>query len=470
MSMQATTTDEPQSTIAGSAWEPASWRQKIAAQQVRYHDRDAVEQAERKLASLPPLVTSYEIEQLKSEIAEAQLGERLVLQGGDCAETLADCTADVITNKMKILLQMSLVLVHGLKKPVTRIGRIAGQYAKPRSSPMEKGVIDGAEVELPSYFGDRVNLAAFTPEAREPNPHLMVRGYQHAAMTLNFIRSLVDGGFADAHHPGHWDLGFTEHAGLTPERRSQYERLSETLRDGLAFMDALGGGKVDGLQRVEFFTSHEGLNLIYESAQTRRVPRRDGWYCLTTHLPWIGERTRQLDGAHVEYFRGIENPIGVKIGPKAEPKDVVGLLDVLNPSDEPGKIVLIARMGAENVGSRLRPIVEGIAASKRRVLWMSDPMHGNGIKTAGGIKTRSFDDILSEVEQSGEIHRGVGTVLGGVHFELTGEDVTECIGGAHGLGEDDLHQNYASPCDPRLNYQQSLELAFLLASSLRDRG
>ncbi len=448
-------------------WSPTSWRQRLQAQQVRYDDRDAVEAAAKKLASLPPLVTSYEIERLKSEIADAQRGGRFILQGGDCAETLADCRPEVITAKLKILLQMSLVLIHGLKKPVTRVGRFAGQYAKPRSSPTEKGVVGGAEVELPSYFGDLVNRAEFDPDARRPDPHLMVRGYQHAAMTLNFIRSLLDGGFADIHHPDHWDLSFMSHAGLSPERRAQYERMRDTLADGLRFMEALGEKNVDELTRVEFFTSHEGLNLIYESAQTRRVPRREGWYDLTTHLPWIGERTRQIDGAHAEFFRGVENPVGVKIGPKADPEDVLALVRLLNPRREPGKIVLIVRMGVDLVAERLGPILGAVDASGEPVLWSCDPMHGNGIKTSRGVKTRDFDAILAELEQTIDIHEKTGTHLGGVHFELTGEDVTECVGGAAGIGEDDLHENYTSPCDPRLNYQQSLELAFLLADRMR---
>jgi 3-deoxy-7-phosphoheptulonate synthase len=461
--MTSETTNIPSAT----EWSPESWKTRLEAQQVRYDDRHAVEVARAKLSSLPPLVTSYEIERLKAEMAQAQRGERFILQGGDCAETLADCRPEVITAKLKILLQMSLVLIHGLKRPVTRVGRFAGQYAKPRSSPMEKGMLGDREVELPSYFGDLVNAADFTPDARRPDPHLMVRGYQHAAMTLNFVRSLLDGGFADIHHPDHWDLRFMEHAGLSPERRAQYEAMRDTLADGLRFMEALGEQKVEELSRVEFFTSHEGLNLLYESAQTRRVPRREGWYCLTTHLPWIGERTRQIDGAHVEFFRGIENPVGVKIGPAADPEEVLTLVRTLNPRRQAGKIMLIVRMGAANVGTRLRPILEAVSASGEPVLWSSDPMHGNGIKTSHGIKTRDFDDILAELEQSLDIHQQVGTFLGGVHFELTGEDVTECVGGSSGIGEDNLHENYASPCDPRLNYQQSLELAFRLAGRMR---
>ena len=448
------------------SWSPQSWRAKLMAQQIVYQDRDAVARATEKLASLPPLVTSWEIERLKAEIAQAQQGHRFILQGGDCAETLADCRPEVITNKLKILLQMSLVLVHGLQKPVTRIGRIAGQYAKPRSSTLEQGIFEGQTLELPSYFGDLVNEAEFSPQARTPNPHLMVRAYQHAAMTLNFIRSLAEGGFADLHHPEYWNLRFFSHASLPAHRREQYEQMTRTLADGLRFMEALGERAIEDMTRVEFFTSHEGLNLIYESAQTRRVPRRTGFYDLTTHLPWIGERTRDLDGAHIEFFRGIANPVGVKIGPKTTPDDLVKLLDILNPAEKPGKMVLIARMGQANVERALPALLDRVRAEGRCVLWMCDPMHGNGIKTRTGIKTRSFDAIAQELALSVRVHKEAGTTLGGVHFELTGEDVTECVGGAAGVGEDDLTLNYSSVCDPRLNYQQALELAFILAHEL----
>ncbi|GAB4385726.1 MAG: 3-deoxy-7-phosphoheptulonate synthase class II [Phycisphaerales bacterium] len=451
------------------SWTPESWRAKLMAQQIVYTDRAAVDRAVAKLRSLPPLVTSWEIERLKHEIAEAQEGRRFILQGGDCAETLADCTSESITNKLKILLQMSLVLIHGLKKPVTRVGRIAGQYAKPRSSATEWGIHEGRRIELPSYFGDLVNEAAFTPEAREPNPHLMVRAYQHAAMTLNFIRALVEGGFADLHHPEYWDLSFFHHASLQPERRQQYEQMTRTLADGLRFMEALGESTIHEMTRVEFFTSHEGLNLLYESAQTRRVPRREGFYDLTTHLPWIGERTRAVDGAHVEFFRGIENPVGVKIGPSIQDDELDALLGVLNPKNAPGRIVLITRMGAGKVEQTLPRLIQAVKRRGHRVLWMCDPMHGNGIKTDSGIKTRSFDAIVRELEMTIVAHEHAGTILGGVHFELTGEDVTECLGGAAGISESDLALNYASLCDPRLNYQQALELAFILAARLGPR-
>ena len=455
---------------ADGAWSPDSWRTRLVAQQVRYEDSVAVEAALRKLRDLPPLVTSWEIERLRGFIADAQEGKRFVLQGGDCAETLADCRAEQITNKLKILLQMSLVLVHGLRRPVVRVGRLAGQYAKPRSSAMETRRVDGREVSLPSYFGDLVNGAAFDAESRRPDPHLMVRGYQHAAMTLNFIRSLLDGGFADVHHPEYWDLSFFADASLPPERRMAYERVSRSLAEAVEFMEALGEGRVEELTRVEFFTSHEALNLHYETAQTRRVPHRAGWFDLTTHLPWIGERTRALDGAHVEYMRGIANPVGVKLGPHTDPAEAVALSEVLNPGNEPGKLVFITRMGAGNVDAALPGIVRAVTDAGRRVLWVSDPMHGNGMVTAEGVKTRHFDAIALELRKTCAVHRDVGSILGGVHFELTGEDVTECVGGASGVTEQHLTRNYVSPCDPRLNYQQSLELAFILSDLLRNGG
>lgn len=454
-----TTNKKRSAPRSGAPWSPDSWKSRIAAQQVVYKDRAAVERAVAKLRGFPPLVTSGEIERLRSLIADAQEGRRFLLQGGDCAESLTQCTGDVITAQLKILLQMSLVLVHALKKPVIRVGRIAGQYAKPRSSPTETR--EG--VELPSYFGDLVNEPAFDPEARKPNPHLMVRGYQHAAVTLNFIRSLIDGGFADIHHPEYWDLRFMEHANLSAELRAEYTRMAGQLAEALKFMEALGETAVHEFQRVEFFTSHEALNLLYESAQTRTVPRREGYYNLTTHLPWIGARTRAVDGAHVEYARGIRNPVGVKIGPRTEPGELIELIDVLNPKDEPGRVVLIHRMGAEGVEAGLPRLLEGVRDAGRRVLWVCDPMHGNTEKTASGVKTRSFEKILHELNRSFDLHEQTGTILGGVHFELTGEDVTECVGGATGLSEADLDRNYVSACDPRLNYSQALEMAFLIA-------
>ncbi len=444
-------------------WTVESYRSKTAAQSVTYPDGREFADVLTQLRALPPLVTSFEIERLKTELAAAQRGERLVLQGGDCAETFAECRSDVIAAKLKILLQMSLVLIHGAERPVTRIGRFAGQYAKPRSKAEETR----GDVTLPNYFGDLINRPAFTAEDRRIDPHLMLDGYTRAALTLNFIRSLTDGGFADLHHPEYWDLSFASASGLSDQLREQYAALSQQVGDALRFMSALGERDVDELTRVTFFTSHEGLHLPYEAAMTRLVPRRAGHYCLTAHLPWIGERTRAVDGAHVEFFRGIENPIGVKLGPTASVDDVMTLLDLLNPTNEAGKIVFITRFGHENVGRTLPALLRRVTAEGRRVLWISDPMHGNTTTTESGRKTRAFDAILAEVTRVMEVHRAEGTVFGGVHFELTGEDVTECIGGAGGLTEHDLGTNYATMCDPRLNYAQSLEMAFRVAAELR---
>ena len=450
-------------------WSPDSWLAKLQSQQILYPDRAAVETAVARLRVLPPLVTSWEIERLKAQIAEAQEGRRFLLQGGDCAEQIEECRPEAITSKLKILMQMSLVLVYAGKRPVIRVGRFAGQYAKPRSSATETRTVDGKQVTLPSYYGDLVNGAPFTEQARRPDPKRMLDGYTHAAMTLNFVRALMDGGFADIHHPEYWDLGFMGHAGLPADLREEYQRMTERLAEGLRFMEAIGERSVDQLTSAEFFTSHEGLNLLYESAQTRQVPRRKGWYNLSTHMPWVGERTRGLDGAHIEYFRGIRNPIGVKVGPNAQYAEVGDLLRTLNPTQEKGKIVLIVRLGANNVREHLPRLIEAVRNDPGAgpVLWSCDPMHGNATTTANGTKTRSFAEITDELEATWDIHQQMGSRLGGVHFELTGEDVTECLGGARGLNEADLARNYQSPCDPRLNYEQSLELAFLLARKMQ---
>lgn len=451
------------STITAAAdgkpgpWTPLSWQGKPQAQAVAYPDPARLTDAVNRLRALPPLVTSWEVERLRALIAEAQNGRRFLLQGGDCAETFGDCRSDIVTAKLKILLQMSLVLIHGGGKPVIRVGRFAGQYAKPRSSATETR--DGQE--LPSYFGDLVNRQEFSEAARAPDPDLLIDGYLHAAVTLNFVRSLAAGGFADLHHPEFWDLSSLHRADLPSDLRAEYLRMVKQLGEALRFMEALGERSVDDLTRVEFFASHEGLSLHYEAAQTRQVPRRVGHYDLTTHLPWVGERTRDLDGAHIEFFRGIRNPVGVKIGPKATPDEVLRLLERLNPSNEPGKLVLIARMGAAKVAPALPPLVEAVKREGRLVLWVSDPMHGNGRTLPSGIKTRDAEDIFREVETFFDVHKAAGTHAGGVHFELTGDDVTECIGA--GLTEADLDRNYQSACDPRLNYRQALEMAFRMA-------
>lgn len=442
-----------------SDWSPTSWQSKAATQQAAYPDEEALQKVVGEIAQLPPLVTSWEIESLKEQLGKAARGDVFLLQGGDCAESFDECSSDSVASKLKILLQMSLVLVHATRRKVLRVGRIAGQYAKPRSADMESR----GEVTLPSYRGDLVNRSGFTTEERVPNPELLLRGYERAAITLNFIRALADGGFADLHHPEYWDLSFVKHSSMAEE----YERIVDQIRQSIDFMEAVTGVSMKDMNRVDFYTSHEGLALYYEQAQTRRVPRRTGWYNLTTHFPWIGMRTAQPDSAHVEFFRGIRNPIGVKVGPGMDEAWLSTLLDKLHPDDEPGRLTLIHRFGAGKIASKLPEMIETVRKSGKTVLWTCDPMHGNTEKTSDGTKTRRFDRILSELEQAFEIHQDMGSVLGGVHFEMTGEDVTECVGGARGLGEGDLSRAYRSRVDPRLNYEQALEMAFLIARHLR---
>lgn len=440
-------------------WSVDSWRTRPYAQEVEYEDPRELDAASAALRALPPIVTSFEIERLRAELAAAERGERFVLQGGDCAETLADCRAETLSKKLKILLQMSLVLVHGTKLPVTRIGRFAGQYAKPRSRPTE--TIDG--VTLPSYFGDLINRPEFSEAARRADPWLLVEGLKHAALTMNFVRSLADGGFADLYHPEYWDLRFLSGKKLSQSLKAQYEATIRRVEESLSFMNALGQGAASDLSRVDVFASHEGLNLHYESALTRTVPRRAGFYDLSTHLPWIGDRTRQVDGAHIEFFRGVRNPIGCKVGPSMTPHEIVELSQLLNPENESGKLVLISRMGRDNAGTLLPSLVGALESNRRKALWLCDPMHGNTQVTDTGKKTRAFDDILTEIEQTMDVHHSLGTVFGGVHFEMTGEDVTECIGGADGLSPADLDAHYTTACDPRLNYAQALEMSFRIA-------
>jgi len=444
---------------AAAEWSPASWQAFPQAQQPSYADAAELAQALAQLSELPPLVTSWEILSLKHLLAEAAEGRRFLLQGGDCAESFDDCTSPLISNRLKVMLQMSLVLVHGLKLPVVRVGRFAGQYAKPRSADTETR--DG--VTLPCYRGDLVNAAAFNAEARRADPQRLIRGHARSAMTMNFVRALIDGGFADLHHPEYWDLGWVRHSPLQDEYRAMVESIGNSLR----FMETLAGEPLGSFQRVDFHTSHEALVLHYEEALTRTVPRQPGWFNLSTHFPWIGMRTAALDGAHVEYFRGIRNPIAVKIGPSTTPEQLQRLVDVLDPEREPGRLTLIHRMGAAKVESVLPPLLDAMKAVQREPLWVCDPMHGN-IETLGnGVKTRRFANIRSELERAFDVHAAAGTRLGGVHLELTGENVTECMGGARDLTELDLARAYKSQVDPRLNYEQSLELAMLI---VRKRG
>ncbi len=440
-------------------WSPESWRALPALQQPEYPDAAALERVLCELRQLPPLVTSWEILELRRQLAEAAAGKRFVLQGGDCAERLADCRPARITNTLKILVQMSLVLVVGAARPVIRIGRFAGQYAKPRSASEETR----GGVTLPSYRGAIVNRPEFTAEARTPDPQLLLRGYERAALALNFIRALVKGGFADLHHPEYFDLDWANHSPLADE----YHDMARTISEALRFMEAVLEVRAGESDRIDFFTSHEALHLGYESAQTRRVPRRSGFFNLTTHFPWVGLRTNDPAGAHVEFLRGIENPIGIKVGSGTTREQVARWFDILDPQRAPGRLTLIHRFGARRIADELPCLIEAVRAEGGNVLWICDPMHGNTQTTSTGIKTRHFEDIRAEVEQAFDLHRAAGQTLGGVHIELTGENVTECIGGARGQSEEDLARAYESEVDPRLNYEQSLELAFLIARKMK---
>jgi len=435
-------------------WNPESWQDFNALQQASYPDENALQHVLGQLSQLPPLVTSWEINTLREQIADAQQGRRFMLQGGDCAENFDECTSPLITNRLKVLLQMSLVLVHGLQMPVLRVGRYAGQYAKPRSSDQETR--DG--VTLPSYRGDLVNSIEFNEAARIPDPNRLIQAHASSALTMNFVRALVDGGFADLHHPEYWDLSWVEHSPLAEE----FHKLAENIGRSLKFLETISGQDAGTLRRVDFFTSHEALHLHYEQALTRKVPRQWGWFNLSTHFPWIGMRTAALDGAHVEYFRGIRNPLGIKVGPGMDVDWLSRLLDVLNPDGEAGRIVLIHRMGENLIEDKLPPLIQAVQDNGSPVLWICDPMHGNTESTESGIKTRRFRKIMHEVDLAFDIHRGSNSRLGGVHLELTGEDVTECTGGARDLSDEDLKRAYKSTVDPRLNYEQSLELAMLI--------
>lgn len=441
-----------------TTWTPDSWQKRPALQQPNYDNPAELTEALKTLSQLPPLVTAWEVDRLRGQLAAAADGNAFVLQGGDCSESFDDCNSGTILRKLKVLIQMSLVLICGSKKRIVRVGRIAGQYAKPRSADMEKR----GEVELPSYRGDIVNRSGFTPAERRPDPQLMLRAYERSSLTINYIRALSEGGFADLHHPENWDLEFVRN---TPGSR-RYQQLLESLSDSIRFMEAVSAGELTQLTRVDFFTSHEGLLLLFEQALTR-MERQRGWYNLGTHMAWIGDRTRAVDGAHIEYFRGIRNPIGLKVGNSMAPDELIDVIKILNPDNEPGRLTLIHRFGAEKIRAKLPVLAEAVLRSGCKVLWSCDPMHGNGQTARNGIKTRSFDDIMSEIITAFRIHKEVGSRLSGIHLELTGEDVTECIGGPGNLSESDLTRDYRSQVDPRLNYEQAMEIAFLIAEQMR---
>ncbi len=437
-------------------WTPESWKNFHVQQLPDYPDHEQIQRIYSELKSYPPLITSWEVQSLRDKLRLASEGKAFVMQGGDCAESFSNCSAPQIVNMLKVLLQMSFILIHEMNVPVIRIGRFAGQYAKPRSSNIERI----GELELPTYRGDLINDIREKEDARQPDPYRLLEGYHKSAMTLNFVRALTEGGgFADLHHPEFWELDFMRNNRYYDE----YAAMVSSIRHALQFVESISEKPLTNLKQVHIYTSHEALNLHYDSAQTRKVPHKTGWYNLCTHLPWLGNRTRNLDGAHVEYFRGIENPVGIKVGPPFETDEIVELVKTLNPTNDGGKVVLITRMGRKHVEERLPELIEGIASAGLNVVWSCDPMHGNTFSTEDGIKTRNFDDILQEIRETFNIHNKMGTYLGGAHLELTGDNVTECIGGARGLQEERLKENYQTYCDPRLNYQQSLEMAFLIA-------
>ncbi|MGV6840528.1 MAG: class II 3-deoxy-7-phosphoheptulonate synthase [Planktomarina sp.] len=441
-------------------WHKSDWRAKPRIQMPDYTDQDALHAVEAKLSEYPPLVFAGEARTLKSKLAAASRGEAFLLQGGDCAESFAQFSADAIRDTFKVMLQMAMILTYGAKVPVVKVGRIAGQFAKPRSAPTE--TMDG--VELPSYRGDIINDLDFTADARIPDPNKMLQAYTQAAGTLNLIRAFSKGGFANIHQVHAWTLGFTEQ-----EKAARYRDMANRISDTLAFMSAAGvnADNSSKLATVDFFTSHEALLLEYEEALTRVDSTSGKWLAGSGHMIWIGDRTRQLDGAHVEFCRGVMNPIGLKCGPTTSVDDLKGLIEKLNPENEPGRLTLISRFGAGQVGDHLPRLIKAVQEEGANVLWSCDPMHGNTIKSQTGYKTRPFEDVLSEVQEFFAIHRAEGTIPGGVHFEMTGQDVTECTGGVRAVTEEDLSARYHTACDPRLNASQSLELAFLVAEELQ---
>ncbi len=442
-------------------WTPQSWRGRPAQQMPRYPDAAALGEVEARLHGYPPLVFAGEARRLREQLALAAEGRAFVLQGGDCAESFSQYTGNVIRDTFRVMLQMAVVLTFGAKVPVVKLGRMGGQYAKPRSSDSE--TVDGQT--LPSYRGDIINGPEFTAADRVPDPARMERAYFQSAGTLNLLRAFANGGYADLHEVHRWNLDFVERSPLAERYRDLSSRIDETL----GFMAACGMSALPQVRETAFYTSHEALLLPYEQALTRVDSTTGEWYCCSAHFLWIGDRTRQPDGAHVEFLRGVRNPVGLKVGPTTTTDDLRRLLDILNPRDEPGRLTLISRMGADLVHARLPPLLRAVQRDGRRVAWLCDPMHGNTVSTASSVKTRSFDRILAEVRGFFDVHAAEGSRPGGVHVEMTGLPVTECVGGAHRLTEADLGGRYETFCDPRLNAEQSLELAFLVAEELKAR-
>ena len=443
-------------------WNPASWRQRPAKHIPNdYPDMEALARVEGELRRMPPLVFAGEARRLKSKLADVAAGKAFLLQGGDCAESFKEFSADNIRDTFRLILQMAVVLTFAGGKPVVKVARMAGQFAKPRSEPIE--TIDG--VTLPSYRGDNINGMEFEPAARAPDPERLLRAYSQSASTLNLLRAFAGGGYADLHNIHRWTLGFVDGS----PQGARYRELTDKISEALTFMGAIGVTPEShpDLHRVEVFTSHEALLLGLEEAMTRVDSTTGDWYDVSAHLLWIGERTRQLDGAHIEFMRGIRNPIGLKVGPTLEPEELIRLVDALNPEGEPGRLTLYGRFGADKIAARLPRLMEATRREGRSVVWAIDPMHGNTLKANNGYKTRPFDRILSEVRGFIEIAEAEGVHPGGVHLEMTGQNVTECLGGARALNEGDLGDRYHTHCDPRLNGEQALELAFLVAEKLK---
>ncbi len=448
-----------------SAWTRESWRSKPIVQVPEYGDQAALKNAEQRLSKFPPLVFAGEARSLKKSLGDVAEGRGFLLQGGDCAESFAEFHPDNIRDTFRVMLQMSVVLTFGASMPIVKLGRMAGQFAKPRSAPTE--TIDG--VELPSYRGDMVNGMDFTPDAREPDPERLIQAYNQSAATLNLLRAFAQGGYADLHKVHQWTLGFVGDSA----QAERYRDLADRIQEALAFMEACGitGDVVPSMRETDFYTSHESLLLPYEESLTRMDSTTGRWYACSAHFLWIGERTRQLDHAHVEFLRGVDNPIGFKAGPTIEGDDLLRMIDILNPNNEPGRLTIITRMGAEKLQDRLPKLIQTVQREGRSVVWSCDPMHANTVKSDTGYKTRRFDNILEEVKAFFAVHRGEGTHAGGVHFEMTGQDVTECVGGSQAITEASLGDRYHTHCDPRLNATQALELAFLVSEMLKqERG
>ena len=444
-----------------TSWTPDSWRSKTLRQMPAYPNADALAAVETELQRQPPLVFAGEARELKQQLAKVAAGDAFLLQGGDCAESFKEFDTNHIRDTFMVLLQMAVVLTFGGQSPVVKIGRMAGQFAKPRSADTE--TVDG--VELPSYRGDIINGIDFTEQSRVPDPERMLKAYHQSSSTLNLLRAFAQGGLADLHKVHQWNLGFIEKS----PQGERYQHLADLIDETLAFMSACGisPDNTPQIRETQFFTSHEALLLPYEQALTRQDSITGDWYDCSAHLVWIGDRTRQLDSAHVEFCRGIHNPIGLKVGPSTDPDELIKLIDILNPNNEAGRLNLIVRMGADKIADHFPALLRRVRDEGRTVVWSSDPMHGNTIKTGNGYKTRAVDSVLSEVQDFFRIHSAEGTHAGGVHFEMTGRNVTECIGGAFQITEHDLAERYHSHCDPRLNADQALELSFLIADAVK---